>query len=244
MRGLLDDRAAPIAASMTWQGTKTAGLAAEGPEQREGWRDPSVLFRDGKSRRKLWTPENTRGRHCRASGGAAGFRASRVLRGGEARPAHGGPRLSIAHQKTACSGAVANNANVSARSRSEGKRLPRTALRKGQKWRGLETCKGGSASGGAYRASQRPLCPRSRRTKGCKKEGPPSLGAIKPRIALRWPCRLRLSTILLGLLRFNAEASIGDYCQRLVLKQRSRFPQRMSSVFYDPFRPKMHACSG
>jgi hypothetical protein len=29
MRGLLDDRAAPIAASMTWQGTKTAGLAAK-----------------------------------------------------------------------------------------------------------------------------------------------------------------------------------------------------------------------
>ena len=94
------------------------------------------------------------------------------------RPAHGeaqGFRLRTTN--TARSRAVANNPDVSARSRFEGKRLPRTALRKGQKRRGLETCKGGSASGEADRASQRPLCPRSRRTKGCEKEGPPSLPA-------------------------------------------------------------------
>src|SRR5271166_2717030 len=89
MRGLLDDRAAPIAASMTWQGTKTAGLAAQCPQQREGWRDPECFASRWKVQRILWTPENTRERHCKASGGAAGFRASRVLRGGEARAPHG-----------------------------------------------------------------------------------------------------------------------------------------------------------
>src|SRR5208337_4496103 len=82
-------RAAPIAASMTWQGTETAGLAAEGPEQREGWRDPSVLLRDGKSRESSGRRKTREVRHCKTSGGAAGFRASRVLRGGEARARHG-----------------------------------------------------------------------------------------------------------------------------------------------------------
>jgi hypothetical protein len=81
MRGLLDDRAAPIAASMTWQGTETAGLAAKGPQQREGWRHLSVLFRDGKSRESSGRRKTREDRHCEASGGAAGFRASRVLRG-------------------------------------------------------------------------------------------------------------------------------------------------------------------
>ena len=65
---------------------------------------------------------------------------------------------------------------------SEGKRLPRTALRKGQKRRGLETCKGRSASGEADRASQRPLCPRSRRTKVCKKKVLCRFRAIKPQL--------------------------------------------------------------
>jgi hypothetical protein len=89
MRGLLDDRAAPIAASMTWQGTKTAGLAAKGPQQREGWRHLSVLFRDGKSSPKAGRRKTREERHCEASGGAAGFRASRVLLGSEARAPHG-----------------------------------------------------------------------------------------------------------------------------------------------------------
>ena len=113
------------------------------------------------------------------------------------------------------------------------------------------------ASGEADRAKSTPSMPSKPKDKGARKKVPTSLprdqasncapparrGASAGRLSI-WPCRLRLSTILLGLLRFNAEASMGDYCQRLVLKQTSCFPQRMSSVFYDPFRPKMHACSG
>jgi len=118
----LDDRAAPIAASMTWQGTKTAGLAAEGPEQREGWRHLSVLFRDGKSRESSGRRKTREDRHCEASGGAAGFRASRVLRGSDRRGPHAeaqGFRLRTSN--TDRTRAVANKPDVSARSRFEGK---------------------------------------------------------------------------------------------------------------------------
>src|SRR6516164_9694171 len=100
MRGLLDDRAAPIAASMTWQGTETAGLAAEGPEQREGWRDPKCFASRWKVRTKGWTPENTRGaplRGQRRRSRFSGFTRPSRLRG--TRPSWGGPRLSIVHHQ-------------------------------------------------------------------------------------------------------------------------------------------------
>ena len=116
---------------MTSQGTETAGLAAEGPEQREGWRDPSVLFRDGKSRERSGRRKTQEDRHCEASGGAAGFRASRVLRGCVAPRAWGGPRLSIAHQKTARTSALPTNPDVSARSRpGEDKGFQKAPLRR------------------------------------------------------------------------------------------------------------------
>ena len=63
------------------------------------------------------------------------------------RPAHGEAQGFRLRTRRRLAQAVANNPDVSARSRSEGKRLPRTALRKGQKWRGLETCKGGVLPG-------------------------------------------------------------------------------------------------
>ena len=150
MRGLLDDRAAPIAASMTWQGTKTAGLAAKGLERREGWRDPSVLFRDGKSRESSGRRKTREDRHCEASGGVTGFRASRVLRGCVAPRSWGGPEaLDSRTPNRACSCAVANNPDVSARSRIEGKRLQERRASQRPERRGLETCKSRGASGGS-----------------------------------------------------------------------------------------------
>ena len=170
---------------MTWQGTETAGLAAKGPEQREGWRDPSVLFRDGKSRESSGRRKTREDRHCEASGGAAGFRASRVLRGCVAPRSWGGPRLSIAHQKYGSHTRVANNPDVSARSRFEGKRLPRRALRKGQKRRGLETCKGGVLPGKLTEPVDTLYALEAEGQRGANKKVLRRFGAIKPQTAPR-----------------------------------------------------------
>ena len=59
--GLLDDQAAPIAASMAWQGTKTAALAAPGPGATRRMGRPECFASRWKVQRKLWTPEKTRG---------------------------------------------------------------------------------------------------------------------------------------------------------------------------------------
>ena len=186
MRGLLDDRAAPIAASMTWQGTKTAGLAAEGPEQREGWRDPSVLFRDGKSRESSGRRKTREDRHCEASGGAAGFRASRVLRGCEARPLMGRPkafdcapqiRLAHARSPTTLMSALAHAL------KEKGSRERRFA--KARSGAGWKPAKAGVLPGKLTEPVNTLYALEAEGQRGAKKKVLRRFGAIKPQIALR-----------------------------------------------------------
>ena len=172
---------------MTWQGTKTAGLAAEGPEQREGWRRPKCFVSRWKVQRKLWTPENTRGpplRGQRRRSRFSGFTRPSRRRG--ARPSWGGRWLSIAHPKYGLLRRGRQQALASALAHAlKEKTLPRERFAKGRNGAGWKSAKGGSAFGEADRASQRPLCPRSRRTKGCKKQVLRRSVAIEPHIALR-----------------------------------------------------------
>ena len=180
---------------MTWQGTGTAGLAAEGPEQREGWRRLSVLLRDGKSRPRSGCRKTREERHCEASGGAAGFRASRVLRGCVARALHGeaqGFRLRTTN--TARTRGPQTKHDVSARSRFEGMAPEQRASQKARSRRRLETSTSGSAFGEADRASQHPLRPRSRRQRGAKRRS--SVASVPSSLKLRSACKAGRSLLV------------------------------------------------
>ena len=102
------------------------------------------------------------------------------------RPAHGeadGFRLRT--QNTACSGAVANNPNVGARSRSEEKGSREGPLRKGQKRRGLETCKGGVLPRKLTEPIHTVYALEAEGQRDANKKVFRRFGAIKPQIALR-----------------------------------------------------------
>ena len=163
---------------MTWQGTGTAGLAAPRPGAARRMARPECFVSRWKVQRKLWTPENTRGPPLRGQRRRSRFsgltRPSR-LRGA---PLMGRPKAFDCAPQIRLAQARSPTTLMSALARAlKEKGSQEGLLRKGQKRRGLETCRGGSASGEADRANPRRLRPRSRRTKRCKKEGPPVASA-------------------------------------------------------------------
>jgi hypothetical protein len=131
---------------------------------------PECFVSRWKVQTKVWTPENTRGaplRDQRRRSRFSGFTRPSRRRG--TRPSWGAPRLSIGATNTARTRAPPTKHDVSARSRFEGMAPEQRVSQKARSRRRLETCKGGSAFREADRASQHPLCPRSRRTKGEQK---------------------------------------------------------------------------
>ena len=163
-----------------------AGLAAKGPKQREGWRRLSVLFRDGKSRESSGRRKTGEDRHCKVSGGAADFRASRVLRGGEARALHGiadGFRLRTANTaRTRASQTTLTSALAHAlKEKAPGHRASPKLERRGPGNLRRRECVRGSGPGEvnalyAFEAEGR---------RGVRMKLPRRFRAIKPQIAFR-----------------------------------------------------------
>ena len=91
-------------------------------------------------------------------------------------PLMGGRRLSIAHPKYGLLTWASPTTLMSALARALKEKGSReVASQRARGGAGWKPEKGGSASGEADRAGQRPLRPRSRRTKGYEKEGAPPL---------------------------------------------------------------------
>ena len=152
------------------------------------------------------------------------------------RPSWGDRWLSIAHQKTDRTRAVANKPDVSARSAFEGKRLPRTALAKARNGAARKPAKAGVLPGkltGPVKHS-RPSKPKD---KGVRKRrssvGPPP-SSLKLRFPVRraasarrpciWPCRSRRSTDPSRPTRIRTMESKMGAVTQLCLANRARFP--------------------
>ena len=172
---------------MTWQGTKTAGLAAEGPGATRRMARPKCFVSRWKVQRKLWTPENTRGpplRGQRRRSRFSGFtRPSR--RRGTPR-SWGGPRLSIAHPKYGSLRRGRQQTLTSALAhalKEKGSREGRFA--KARSGAGWKPAKAGVLPGKLTEPVNTLYALEAEGQRGAKKKVLRRFGAIKPQIALR-----------------------------------------------------------
>jgi len=125
-------------------------------------------------------------RHCEASGGAAGFRASRVLRGGEARARHGEAQGFRLAQPIRLAHAPRQQSMTSALAHALKEWLPSSALRKrpdlGAGWKPVQA---GALSGKLTEPANTLYALEAEGQKGGKKEEPPSLPCHQASMAVR-----------------------------------------------------------
>jgi len=135
-----------------------------------------------KVQRKLWTPENTRGpplRGQRRRSRFSGFTRPSRRRG--TRPSWGGPRLSIAHQKTARTRASPTTL-TSALAHALKEKAPERRASQRPERRGMETCKGGALSGKLTEPVNALYALEAEGQRGAKKKVLRRFRAIKPQL--------------------------------------------------------------